>query len=282
MKNIFLLLMFGLTANLTKGQTYHFAIVHSPASCASTYDIDITVALDSVKVTNVYFDDGTTGSFAFEAYVSYLNVFSNSTLPPGNFFTYDISLFSNNTNLSPQMLTNDIGTVPLVTSTAGGLVSLNNPTYNGSASALNLVLGGTYNSQTVLAVLGYDSATLHINLPCLDTLLETTAITPQLTLPVLWSNVTAAVNGKEVSLTWQTFMEQNNLGFSIEKSLDAASWSAVTFIPSQAPGGNSGQTLSYLYRQPGQPEGKYYYRVIQRDTDGRVSYEQYCSCFNRG
>lgn len=263
---IILCWMVFLIAGPAKAQTYVFPTVFNPASCLYTYEIDITIKLDSVKVTNIYFDDGTNGSFAFEAYVSYENTFTNSTLPAGNFFTYDISVFSDNANLSPQMLTNNTGNVPLETSMAGGLVSLNNPTYNGSASALNLTLNGVYSSQSILSVLGYDSATLHINLPCLDTLLETNS---QDVLPVLWSDITAAVDQNEVLLAWKTFTEQNNLGFTIERSLDGLNWQSAGFINSKAPGGNSNDAISYLYRQTEQFGGQYFYRVIQQDIDGR-------------
>lgn len=249
-----------------KGQTFQFPIVFSPAGCAFTYEIAITIKLDSVKVTNIYFDDGTNGSFAFEAYVSYQNTFANSTLPAGNFFTYEIALFSDNTNLNPQSITNNAGNVPVQTSGAGGLPSQNNPTYNASASALNLVAGGVYNSPSLLNVLGYDSATLHINLPCLDTV---TTSDNSGTLPVLWTGIKGEVKGQEIVLSWQTLMEQNNLGFRIERSLDGTNWLLAGSVNSKGASGNSLVVLSYQYRQSEQLAGRYYYRVVQRDMDGR-------------
>lgn len=133
---------------------FTFPVVHSPAGCTYTYDIAITIQLDSVNVTNIYFDDGINGSFAFRAYFSYNNVFSNSTLPTGSFFTYDLTVYSDNPALNSPSLTNNLGTVPLETAAAGGYSTLNNPTYNASASALGLVLGGSYNSPAVLNTLG--------------------------------------------------------------------------------------------------------------------------------
>lgn len=249
-----------------QAQVYHFPTVYSPAGCAYTYEIAITVRLDSIKVTNIYFDDGTTGSLSFEAYVSYQNVFANSTLPPGNFFTYDIAVFSKNTNLSPQSLTNNVGNVPVQTGGAGGLASQNNPTYNASASALGLVVNKSYSTAAVLSALAYDSATLHINLPCLDTVITTN---DSGTLPVLWSGIKGAVKDRQVSLTWQTYMEQNNEGFLVERSADAAHWEVSGFLASKAALGNSQVPIAYQYTCNEPVPGRYYYRVKQRDFDGQ-------------
>lgn len=253
------------SASVTNAQTYHFPTVFSPVGCANTYEIDITLRLDSVTITNIYFDDGTNGSLGFKAWVSYQNVFTNSNLPAGTFFTYQFSLFTNNPNINPQELTNNDGNVPLQTATQGGLSFMNNPTFNASASAMGVTLNGSYSDPSILSQLGYDSATLQINLPCLDTLLTDGSGV----LPVLWSDVSGAVRGREVSLEWQTFMEQNNLGFSIERSVDGTNWQSIGFINSRAPGGNSDDLLSYQYRYTEQFEGRYLYRVIQKDIDGR-------------
>lgn len=246
--------------------SYHFPTVYSPVGCAYTYEINITLRLDSVKITNVYFDDGVNGSFAYEAYISYQNIFSNSTLPPGTFFTYDISLFSDNLALSPNFLTNNAGNVPLQTFSAGGFPSQNNPTFNGSASQRSLVVGNVYTSNTILLELGYDSATLRINLPCLDTLIETD---DSGTLPVLWSQVVATAHGQQVSLAWQTFTEQNNAGFTVQKSGDGSRWQNIGFLRSKAADGNSNETLSYLHTETQPWSERWFYRVMQQDIDGR-------------
>lgn len=270
MRSLFITCSLMLAAISSKSQiVYHFPTIYNPAGCAFTYEINITIRLDSVKVTDIYFDDGVNGSFAFEAYFSYQNTFVNSTLPPGNFFTYDISVFTDNINITPQMLTNNAGNVPVQTGAAGGLASQNNPTFNGSASTRSLVAGGVYSSNTILLELGYDSATLHINLPCLDTLVETN---DSGTLPVSWSTVTSSVSGREVTLSWQTFLEQNNREFRIEKSSNGTSWQTVRIIPSKAPGGNSDETLSYSYTQTQQWGERSFYRVVQQDLDGRLTY----------
>lgn len=254
-------------ARQLKSQTvYHFPVVHNPAACAYTYDISITIQLDSVKVTNIYFDDGITGSFGFRAYFSYANVFSNSTLPPGSFYTFDLTVYSDNPNLNSPTLTNNLGTVPLETAAAGGYSTLNNPTYNASASALGLGLGGSYNAPAVLNTLGYDSAVLRINLPCLDT---TMAGTDDATLPVLWSRLKATRLGNGVQLSWHTFTEQHNAGFTIERSADGMHWVHAGFVPSMAQDGNSSITLYYDYSESSLQQGRYFYRIIQRDNDGR-------------
>jgi|GEM_PF-1411483 len=249
------------------GQTrFNFPIIHSPAGCTYTYDIDITITLDSVKLTNIYFDDGTTGSFAYRAYFSYANVFSNSTLPPGSFYTFDLTVYSDNPQLNAPTLTNNLGTVPLQTAAAGGYSTLNNPTYNASASALGLTLGGSYNDPTLLNTLGYDSAVLRINLPCLDT---TMSADNDATLPVLWSRLQATLQENRVQLSWQTFAEQHNTGFRIERSVDGNNWVYAAFVPTLALDGNSSNTIHYNHSETLHLYHKYYYRLVQLDKDGQ-------------
>lgn len=63
-------------------------------------------------------------------------------------------------------------------------------------------------------------------------------------------------------------MEQNNAGFSIERSTDGARWVRIGFVPSQATDGNSSMVLSYDFRERVTQEGRYFYRLVQRDMDG--------------
>ncbi len=252
------------THSLFSQVVYQFPTVTNPAGCPYSYDISISIKLDSVSVTNIYFDDGTTGSFAFQTHFSYTNIFSNSTLPAGTFYTYEMIIFSDNPNLNQPSQTNNVSGVPLETGSAGNYRPSNNPTYNSSASALGLVLGGVYTSPTILNTLGYDSAVIHINLPCLDT----TMSTDNNLLPVLWSPLQVAVVDKQVTLSWQTYTEQQNAGFSIERSTDGRNWTKIGFVLSQTADGNSSTILSYSFSETLPGNNQCLYRVIQHDLDG--------------
>ena len=244
---------------------YQFETVHSPDGCQYTYDIDITLKLDSALVTNIYFDDMiSNGSFAFETLLSYDVVFSNSTLPPGNFFTFQPTLYSDNVNLSTPTLTNNMGSVPLVTSSAGGFQSLNNPTYTGSASSLGLSVSQYYSSLTILNTLAYDHASIVVNLPCLNTLIETDNVP----MPVKWVDFNASAKGSDVTLRWQTLAELSSSHYDILRSDDAKKWISAGSIPSKAPNGESTGRLNYQYAIREEYPGTYYYKVIQTDFDG--------------
>ncbi len=76
-----------------------------------------------------------------------------------------------------------------------------------------------------------------------------------------------------VSLDWTTAMEENDKGFGIERRLDSASsFSSIGFVPSQAPGGNSTQTLSYAFTDINGYVGISYYRLKQEDLDDHFVY----------
>ena len=88
-------------------------------------------------------------------------------------------------------------------------------------------------------------------------------------LPVAMSQlrVRAAGNGNE--LLWNTFQEQNNKGFTLQRSLDGNTFSEIATVPSLAKGGNSSQVLNYAYVDRNAPSGTVYYRLIQTDLDGK-------------
>lgn len=264
-KGLCLFILLAATVPLQAQIVYPFATVHSPAGCQYTYDIDITLKMDSAIVTNIYFDDMvSSGSFAFEVSVSYDIVFSNSTLPPGNFFTFQPTLYTENASINSPSLTNDLGTVPLVTSSSGGYLSLNNPTYTGSASAMGLLVNNYNSSLTILNALGYDHATLRINLPCLDTLIEA----DEDPLPVTWAGFSASEKNGEITLQWQTVMENLSSHYSIQRSTDAKSWAQVGTTPSKAANGESAGKISYQYTLREELPGTYYFKIVQTDFDG--------------
>ncbi len=70
-------------------------------------------------------------------------------------------------------------------------------------------------------------------------------------------------------LQWTTAVEQNNRGFSIERSTDGVNYSTIGFVKSQAPSGNSNTHLNYSFTDNDFTSSKQYYRLRQTDIDGR-------------
>ncbi len=80
-----------------------------------------------------------------------------------------------------------------------------------------------------------------------------------------------AVNNEAVELIWTTAFEENNTGFYIQRSKDAAWWNDLGFVASQ---GNTTTTRTYTYTDHHLWEGIHYYRLKQVDEDGGFEYSQ--------
>jgi photosystem II stability/assembly factor-like uncharacterized protein len=88
--------------------------------------------------------------------------------------------------------------------------------------------------------------------------------------PVELLSFTANFDNGNVTLSWQTATETNNLGFEIERSSDGKSYSYIGFVKGR---GNSTSTTSYLYVDQN-PDGSdhFQYRIKQIDLDGTYEY----------
>ncbi|MBX2846059.1 MAG: T9SS type A sorting domain-containing protein [Saprospiraceae bacterium] len=91
-------------------------------------------------------------------------------------------------------------------------------------------------------------------------------------LPVELVEFTAEyVGNSRVELDWTTATEENNDGFSIERSMDGTNWQEVGFV---AGTGNSAQGQAYSYMDIVSGEGRYFYRLKQVDFDGGFTYSE--------
>ncbi|MFA6059913.1 MAG: T9SS type A sorting domain-containing protein [Taibaiella sp.] len=95
--------------------------------------------------------------------------------------------------------------------------------------------------------------------------------------PVKLMSFTGRNNGTTNELNWITATEQNNKGFSIERSEDLKSWHAIGSQLSKAKNGNSSEKLSYSFADNAPKAGVEYYRLKQTDRDGKVTYSTYIS-----
>lgn len=88
-------------------------------------------------------------------------------------------------------------------------------------------------------------------------------------LPVTWVNFTAQRQGDKVLLNWATASEQSGKDFVIQHRGSAGSWLDIGII---AAIGNSNLTNHYQYIHASPANGNNYYRILQRDVDGRYTY----------
>lgn len=88
------------------------------------------------------------------------------------------------------------------------------------------------------------------------------------TLPVSWLSFTAVRNQQTVQLQWQTATEQNTKDFVVQHSSGNSSWASIGTVTAA---GNSQNVSSYNYTHVQPVEGSNYYRLVQRDADGKQS-----------
>jgi hypothetical protein len=88
-------------------------------------------------------------------------------------------------------------------------------------------------------------------------------------LPVSWLGFSARLEGKVVRLNWQTAAEENNEGFTVQRSNDGAQWKAIGAVAAGA--------FDYVFTDESPLNGTGYYRIRQTDTDGRFSFSQVAS-----
>lgn len=93
--------------------------------------------------------------------------------------------------------------------------------------------------------------------------------------PVKLMSFTGRNNGTTNELNWITATEQNNGGFSIERSEDLKSWYTIGSQLSKAQNGNSSEKLSYTFTDNTPNAGMEYYRLKQTDRDDKVTYSTY-------
>lgn len=89
------------------------------------------------------------------------------------------------------------------------------------------------------------------------------------TLPATGVNLSAALNGNDVALSWKTQTELNSDHFEIERSTDNVNYFQ---IGSKQAAGNSSATINYTTVDPSMAASVYYYRVKIVDINGQFGY----------
>lgn len=93
---------------------------------------------------------------------------------------------------------------------------------------------------------------------------------PVASLPVTWLNFTARGESNGVLLNWSTAREQNTRDFEIQHG-DGRGWDRVATVHAAV---NSGDVEHYSYLHNTVAHGVHYYRILQRDVDGKESYSK--------
>ncbi len=87
-------------------------------------------------------------------------------------------------------------------------------------------------------------------------------------LPLTWINFTALTKASTIVLNWQTAQEQNTADFKVERSIDGQHWTGIATLKSHNQASND-----YSYTDA-VPVAVSFYRILQRDQDGKFSYSK--------
>ncbi|RYY88110.1 MAG: HYR domain-containing protein, partial [Chitinophagaceae bacterium] len=91
-------------------------------------------------------------------------------------------------------------------------------------------------------------------------------------LPVTLLHFSGRNAGSHNNLQWRTASEQNNRGFSVERSYDGTRFAPIGFVGSAAVGGNSSSQLQYSFTDSSFNGLRQFYRLRQEDLDGHFHY----------
>ena len=96
------------------------------------------------------------------------------------------------------------------------------------------------------------------------------------TLPVTWLFFTAEKQAAGALLKWSTASEQNTKDFEVQHSTNTLSWTPLGTVTAA---GNSTtiQQYSFTHATPFKGNVYNYYRILQRDLDGKFSYSKIAS-----
>ncbi|MGI4870097.1 MAG: T9SS type A sorting domain-containing protein [Janthinobacterium lividum] len=149
---------------------------------------------------------------------------------------------------------------------------------NGSISPANLSLFVSTNGGSVFTQLGRDAApvtnpdgTYTVTKSNITTFATFTLGDVAKPLPVQLVSFDAKRSGTDVLVTWATALEVNNAGFEVQESANGIDFRNLIWVASTSPNSQRYQSYSYTDNEAGK-SGIRYYRLLQRDQDGKESY----------
>lgn len=87
-------------------------------------------------------------------------------------------------------------------------------------------------------------------------------------LPVTYSQFNIVTKGNNAELSWITESEINNKGFDVMRSMDGVEFETVNFIEGK---GTTYGSTAYTFIDYDLMQGVYYYKLSQRDFDGKMN-----------
>lgn len=225
------------------------ALSSGAVTIKSTDGYTVTVDVQPIALANKQcYSDGT---FNYEPQMNYNVAFSRP----------NVSLWT----LQGTMYCASNGSwFPLPTGGGSGVV-------NGSA---NTYRGGSVNCNTATpAAITCNNYSLTVNGPGIPTQTMNVAVASSnnTALPVHLISFDGRIEANGIYLVWKTASELNNVGFTLQRSNDAATWSDVKTI---AGAGTTDAQTTYEYRDRQPASGMTYYRLEQRDADGSKTYSR--------
>ncbi|TBR20349.1 MAG: T9SS type A sorting domain-containing protein, partial [Chitinophagaceae bacterium] len=106
------------------------------------------------------------------------------------------------------------------------------------------------------------------NSPCTASYDEVSVIVTWV-LPVVWLNFSATKQNETIILNWATASELNSKDFTIQHSINSTTWNDIGEVLAA---GNSSIVRNYSFLHTTPSGGNNYYRIRQRDFDGKYSY----------
>ena len=96
------------------------------------------------------------------------------------------------------------------------------------------------------------------------------------TLPVTWESITAEKQNSQSLINWSTASEQNTKDFEVQFSTNTIDWQPIGTVLAA---GNSAtqRNYSFVHTTPLKNNNYNYYRILQRDLDGKFSYSKIVS-----
>lgn len=108
------------------------------------------------------------------------------------------------------------------------------------------------------------------NSPCPASTDDVT-VTVTSVLHVIGLNFSATKQNEKIILNWSTASEQNSKDFLVQHSSNSTNWNNLGTVLAS---GNSSSIKNYSYNHNTPVNGNNYYRLLQRDNDGKSSYSQ--------
>jgi len=93
------------------------------------------------------------------------------------------------------------------------------------------------------------------------------------TLPLKWQRVSAENQNGHAIIYWSTSSEENTKDFVVQHSQNAQQWQDLATLAA-AGFSSSAKEYSYLHLNPIKGNSYNYYRILQRDLDGKFSYSK--------